>query len=208
VVSEYAEQKAGAPVLFINGAAGNLAPIYSVYPNPEKGHLGQFRVLLGDKILGANKKILSTSDSVKLFTGTLTIESPRKVNLNWSSDLVNYTTTTKNGINMVKLPLRFLKINNDVAIWSAPLELFCEISNEVRDRSPFPFTFYYGYTNGSLGYLPSEEEWKYEGYEVEVSPFVQAMARHLTEAVVGYLQGEMRSTGADRSKPKNNINPL
>src|SRR5688572_20986048 len=27
VVSEYAEQKAGAPVLFINGAAGNLAPI-------------------------------------------------------------------------------------------------------------------------------------------------------------------------------------
>ena len=208
VVSEYAEQKTGVPVLFINGAAGNLAPIYSVYPNPEKGHLGQFRVLLGDKILDANKKILSTSDSVKLFTGTLTIESPRKVNLNWSSDLVNYTTTTKNGINMVKLPLRFLKINNDVAIWSAPLELFCEISNEVRDRSPFPFTFYYGYTNGSLGYLPSEEEWKYEGYEVEVSPFVQAMARHLTEAVVGYLQGEMRSTGADRSKPKNNINPL
>ena len=104
---------------------------------------------------------------------------------------------------MVRLPVRFLKINNDVAIWAAPIELFCEISNEVRDRSPFPFTFYYGYTNGWLGYLPSEEEWKYGGYEVDVvSPFTQEMSGALTETVVGYLQGEMRSAGTDRSKTK------
>ena len=203
VVSEYAEQKTGVPVLIINGAAGNLAPIYSVYPDANAGHLGQFRVLLGDKILDANKKILSTTDSVKLFTGALTVEGLRKTNLSWPSYLANYSNTTKNGINMVKLPVRFLKINNDVAIWSAPLELFCEISNEIRDRSPFPFTFYYGYTNGWLGYLPSEAEWKYGGYEVEVvSPFTQAMSRDFTEAVVGYLQGEMRSTGTNHSKGK------
>ena len=203
IVSEYVEQKTGAPVLFINGAAGNLAPIYSVYPDPEAGHLSQFRVLLGDKILEANKKILSTSDSVILFTGGLTVESPRKTNLSWPSYLEKYSSTTKNGINMVKLPVRFLKINNDVAIWSAPLELFCEISNEVRDRSPFPFTFYYGYTNGWLGYLPSAEEWRHGGYEVEVvSPFTQVMSGTFTEAVVGYLQGEMRSISADRSKAK------
>jgi neutral ceramidase len=203
VVSDYVEQKTGAPVLFINGAAGNLAPIYSVYPSPQAGHLSQFRVLLGDKILEANKKILSTSDSVKLFTGGLSVESPRKTNLGWPSDLEKYNSTTKNGINLVRLPVRFLKINNDVAIWSAPIELFCEISNEIRDRSPFPFTFYYGYTNGWLGYLPSEEEWKYGGYEVDVvSPFTQEMSGALTEAVVGYLQGEMRSASTDRSKAK------
>ncbi|HKH63272.1 MAG TPA: neutral/alkaline non-lysosomal ceramidase N-terminal domain-containing protein, partial [Flavitalea sp.] len=51
IVSQYVEEKLGAPLLFINGAAGNLAPIYSVYPNPRAGHLMQFRVLLGDKIL-------------------------------------------------------------------------------------------------------------------------------------------------------------
>ena len=204
IVAEYVEQKTGATVLFINGAAGNLAPIYSVYPDPEAGHLSQFRVLLGDKILDANKKILSTSDSVKLFTGSLTVEGPRKTNLGWPSYLEKYSSTTKNGINMVKLPVRFLKINNDVAIWSAPLELFCEISNEVRDRSPFPFTFYYGYTNGWLGYLPAAEDWKHGGYEVDVvSPFTPVMSGTFTEAVVGYLQGEMRSsTSADRSKEK------
>ncbi len=210
IVSEYVEQKTGAPVLFINGAAGNLAPIYSVYPDPEEGHLSQFRVLLGDRILDANKKILSTSDSVKFFTGSLTVESPRKTNLGWPSYLEKYSGTTNNGINMVKVPVRFLKINNDVAIWAAPLELFCEISNEVRDRSPFPFTFYYGYTNGWLGYLPAAEDWKHGGYEVDVvSPFTPEMSGTITEAVVGYLQGEMRSgTRTDRSKAKQkNANP-
>jgi neutral ceramidase len=203
IVSDYVEQKTGAAVLFINGAAGNLAPIYSVYPDPEAGHLSQFRVLLGDKILEANKKILSTSDSVKLFTGSLTVESPRKTNLSWPSYLEKYSSTTKNGINMVKLPVRFLKINNDVAIWSAPIELFCEISNEVRDRSPFPFTFYYGYTNGWLGYLPAAEDWQHGGYEVEVvSPFTPGMSGALTEAVVGYLHGEMLSISVDSSKSK------
>jgi hypothetical protein len=39
VVAQYVEQKLGAPMLFLNGAEGDLAPIYSVYPDPESGHL-------------------------------------------------------------------------------------------------------------------------------------------------------------------------
>ena len=39
-------------------------------------------------------------------------------------------------------------------IWSAPVELFCEIAMDVRQRSPFAYTLYFGYTNGWLGYLP------------------------------------------------------
>ena len=62
VVSNYVEQKIGVPLLFINGAAGNIAPIYSVYPNHKAGHLSQFRVLLGDKILDAYHKILHTTN--------------------------------------------------------------------------------------------------------------------------------------------------
>jgi hypothetical protein len=105
-----------------------------------------------------------------------------------------YARTAKDGANLVKLPVRFLAINNEIGIWATPLELFCEISNEVRDRSPFPFTFYYGYTNGWLGYLPDEDDWKHGGYEVEVvSPFTPDMGRTLTEAVVSYLEGEMQT---------------
>ncbi len=189
IVSSYVEEKIGAPLVFINGAAGNLAPIYSVYPSAESGHLGEFRVLLGDKILEANRKISGTTKDVTFSSGSLTVETPRKAGLAWPSDFGIYTRTTNTGVNMVRLPIRFLKINEDIAIWSAPLELFCEISNAVRDRSPFPYTFYFGYTNGWLGYLLTESEYKFEGYEPTVSPYTPQAASDLTEAVVAYLQG-------------------
>ena len=204
IVSEYVEQKLGVPLLFINGAAGNLAPIYSVYPNPKAGHLSQFKVLLGDKILSANKEIVSSRSDIKLFTGSIIIETPRKPNLSWPKDLSRYTQTLANGDHMVLLPARFLKINEDVAIWSLPVELFCEISNEIRDRSPFPFTFFFGYTNGWLGYLPTEKEWKHGGYEIEtVSPYTPVVEKHLKEAVLGYLEGEMKSTPVSQPQSVN-----
>ncbi len=207
IVSSYVEQKIGIPLLFINGAAGNLAPIYSVAKSPyssKEKELGQFRVLLGDKILDANKKIISTTDSVNLFTGSMIIETPRKPNLGWSDDLAKYTRTSNTGINMVRLPARFLKINEDIAIWSLPVELFCEISNEVRDRSPFPYTFYYGYTNGWLGYLPTEKEWAHGGYEIEtVSPYTPAVEKDVKESVIAYLEGEMKSTSSFASQAIN-----
>ena len=197
IVSEYVEQKTGAPLLFINGAAGNLAPIYSVYPNPKAGHLGQFRVLLGDKILDAYKKISATSNEVTLRAGSLTVETPRRPGLDWPADFGNYTRTTNTGVKMVRIPIHFLKINDDIAIWTAPLELFCEISNEIRDRSPFPFTFYFGYTNGWLGYLLTESGYQYGGYEPIVSPYTPSAAADLTESVVSYLQGEMQNSRTD-----------
>ncbi len=192
IVSAYVEEKTGVPMLFINGAAGNLAPIYSVYPNPRAGHLGEFRILLGDKILEANRMISTTTDKVILTTGGIMVETPRK-DMGWPKELKNYTAKSRSGANLVKLPVRFLKINEEIAIWSAPLELFCEISNEIRDRSPFQFTFYYGYTNGNLGYLLTEEEYKHEGYEPRVSPFTPSAEKALTESVLKYMNNEMKS---------------
>lgn len=194
IVSEYVEQEVGAPLLFINGAAGNIAPIYSVYPDPKKGHLGEFRVLLGDKIIEANRRISYTTNEVVLNSGALTVRTPRKPGLGWPPDLDAYTSTD-NGNKMVKLPVRFLTINDNIAIWSAPVELFNEISNEIRDRSPFPYTFYFGYTNGWLGYLPTASAWPHGGYEVErVSPFTSSAETELEEAVLGYLEGLGKST--------------
>lgn len=194
VVAEYVEDKLGAPLVFINGAAGNLAPIYSVYPSPRAGHLGQFRVLLGDRIIEANEKISAETTDVKLASGSQILETPRKPELGWPADLGDYTKTSKDGKNFVRMPVRFLKINNDVAIWSAPIELFCEVSNEVREKSPFQYTFYYGYTNGWLGYMPTAAEWPYGGYEVErVSPFTPSAGNELVELVLGYFAGKIKN---------------
>lgn len=198
IVAQYVEKKTGVPMLYINGAAGNIAPIYSVYPNAKAGHLAQFRVLLGDKILEAYNNIVDTSDSVRLFTDSLIIETPRKQNLDWPSDLRNYTRTNKSGINLVRLPVRFLNINNEVAIWSAPLELFCEISMGIRERSPYPYTFYFGYTNGWLGYLATEKEFQYGGYEINtVSPFTVSVEKDFTEPIDKFFQRQMPKTMHD-----------
>jgi len=191
IVSEYVEKKIGVPLLFINGAAGNLAPIYTVFPDPQSGHLGEFRVLLGDKILDANRRISTTTNNVTMNVGSIIIETAKNPGMDLPFDLNYYAHTNETGTTMVSLPIRFLKINEDVAIWSAPIELFCEISNEIRNRSPFPFTFYFGYTNGYLGYLPTESSWKHGGYETTVSPFTPSADRDLTESVVSYLRGGM-----------------
>jgi neutral ceramidase len=193
IVAEYVEEKLGVPMLYINGAAGNIAPLYSQLDAARgKSVIGQFKVMLGDKIIKANKDILSMSSDIRLRSSALVVETPRKAGLGWANDIASYSRTTKEGLNLVRLPVRFLKINEDLAIWSAPLELFCEISNEIRDRSPYPFTMYFGYGNGWLGYLLTEKEYAQGGYESTVTPYSPKAAQDLTDAVLNYLHGEMK----------------
>lgn len=191
IVAEYVEEKTSAPMLYINGAAGNLAPIYSVYPTPGAGHLMEFRKLLGEKILEAHGRIVASDDKIKLVTGSTIIETPMRSDVEWASDIKKHMRTTNKGQQLVRLPIRFLKINSDISIWSAPVEMFCEISNDVRDLSPFPYTFFFGYANGSLGYLPDETAWQYGGYETGVSTFTPSAHKDVREGVVGYLKGEL-----------------
>ncbi len=190
IVADYVEKKTGATMLFINGAAGNIAPIYSTQATPSR--LKEFEPLLGDRILEANAKMTASSPDVVFKAGGITVETPRREGLKWPVYMNSYTGKISSGIDVVKLPVRFLKINKDIAIWSAPLELFCEISNEIRDRSPFPYTFYYGYTNGWLGYMLTEEEFPYGGYETTVTPFKPGAGRDLINGVLGYIEGQMR----------------
>jgi len=158
----------------------------------------QFRVLLGDRILEANEKITWTTDEVRLYSSSIIVETPKRTDMGWTEDLKAYKRTTKSGEEMVRLPVRFLRINDEIAIWGAPLELFCEISNEIRDKSPFPYTFYFGLSNGWLGYLLTEKEYAYGGYEPRVSPYVSRAEKDLKEAVISYLKGELSGMQAGR----------
>jgi hypothetical protein len=193
VVAKYVEEKSGAPMLFINGAAGNLAPIYSVYPDARSGRMNMLRRLLGDKILMASKEILNYEDQISFSASEMDFLTPMKEGLKWPEALNEYIVDEKGTAKTIKVPVRFLNINDKIGIWASPLELFCEISNEVRERSPFPYTFYYGYTNGWLGYMLTEEEWKYKGYEPTVSPFVPNAGTRFGETVLSYLESELKS---------------
>jgi hypothetical protein len=187
VVSAYLEQTLGAPVLFLNGAAGNAAPIYTVYPTPSAGHLSEFRVLLGERILDVNRALAKGADDVTLRLDEFVVETPLKAGLEWPAELARYSRV-EDGRVMLRLPVRVARIN-DAVIWSAPVELFSEIAVAVRDRSPFPYTLYAGYTNGWFGYLPTARAFDEGGYESQTSPFTPAAESDLTRRMVTYLQG-------------------
>jgi neutral ceramidase len=181
-VSAYLEQKMGAPVLFVNGAAGNLAPIYSVYSDARSGHLSQFNVLLGDRVLAAVKAMGPATADVTLWTAEQPIATPQKEGLVWPEELAQY----RGGV-----PVRFLRIN-DTLIWAAPVELFCEMAIAVRNQSPFAHTFYFGYTNGWFGYLPTAQAFAEGGYEPKTSPFTAQAESDVTQGVVAAIQGMRR----------------
>jgi len=184
VVAAYVEEQLGVTVLYINGAAGNVAPIYSVYADPSSGHLSQFRVLLGDRVISAVRAMPSGTDRVVIRHARQVVETPRRADLSWPDEMATYATNDRQRL---RLPLRFVAINDNV-IWSAPVEMFCEIAIGIRERSPFKQTFYFGYTNGWFGYLPTAKGFDEGGYEPRTSPFTSQVESDLTTAVNGFLR--------------------
>ena len=184
VVSAYVEEQLGGTVLYVNGAAGNLAPIYSVYADASSGHLSQFRVLLGDRVIAAARAMPPGTARVAIRQAQEIIETPRGNDLSWPDELAAYATTDRQRI---KLPLRFLAID-DTVIWSAPVELFCEIAMSIRERSRFKQTFYFGYTNGWFGYLPTAKGFEEGGYEPKTSPFTAQAESDLATSVLAFLE--------------------
>lgn len=195
-VAAHVEEKAGAPMLYLNGAAGNLAPLYSGRPGIEARVLDHFKVLLGDPILDASRRARPVPGEIDLRVSRIIVETPKRPGLGWSDELKDYLRKEKDGAETLLVPVRFLRLSDDIVLWSAPMELFCEISNAIRDRSPFTHTLYIGYTNGTFGYLPTEQEYQAGGYEPATSPFTASAAAHLSEAVNRHLR-EMHRNPSD-----------
>jgi neutral ceramidase len=186
-VTAYLEEKLGGTVAFLNGAAGNAAPIYSVYPDFKSGHLSEFRVLLGDRVLEANASLPQASRNLSINVEETYVDTPLKTGMEWPAELPQYAKTAGSGRALVHLPVRFLQIGGMV-MWSAPVELFSEISMNVRKDSPFANTFYAGYTNGWFGYLPTAKAFSEGGYEPATSPFTEAAEADLTRHVIAHLK--------------------
>ena len=195
IVAEYVEQKWGAPVLYVNGAAGNLSPIHEHLDfegeqqrERNRQALMHFRVLLGDRILKATERIVCTA-SVKLQATRTVVETPLKQGLTWPESLADYHRVTEFGNSVVRLPMRFLKIGEEVLIWALPVELFAQIALAVRQQSPYPHTFFFGYCNGLWGYLPTAQAFGEGGYEPTISPFTDQVEDDVIKAVIEFFQG-------------------
>ncbi len=91
------------------------------------------------------------------------------------------------GADEIEMPVQFIRIGDAVLI-STPAELFAEIGSAIRKASPFPWTLVSGYSNGVMGYFPTEQAFREGGYEVETSPFTGAAQARLVEGIVSLLE--------------------
>ncbi len=186
--SSYVEEKLGVPMLFVNGAEGNVAPLPTVGNDINDPRIKSFDDTLGEPILALNKTISETTGDVKLATGKVLIDTPRKEGLGWIDTLSEFATTSPEGKPLVRIPVYSLTINDDTAVWAAPLELFSEIALNVRAASPFKNTLYFGLTNGSMLYMPTKAAFAEGGYEPSVSVFTDQAEADFTTGVSGLLK--------------------
>jgi hypothetical protein len=86
------------------------------------------------------------------------------------------------GIEHKDIEVHLIAIGGIVLI-GMPLEPFSRIGAQIRERSPFPYTLFSGYTNGWEGYFPTTDEYTAGGYEVETTPFAPGSEEILLESV-------------------------
>jgi hypothetical protein len=88
----------------------------------------------------------------------------------------------------ITVDLQALRIG-DVAIVAMPGEPFAEIGAAVKKSSPFPVTLFCGYSSGAGGgYMPVAEEYRFGGYEVEITPYGPEAAEKIVAEAVALLR--------------------
>jgi hypothetical protein len=102
------------------------------------------------------------------------------------ANMAHWRAETYGGRDNVVVPIYLLQIGPAVfaGIGGEP---FAEIGAAIKRRSPFPHTWFGGYTNGWAGYIPTAEAYPQGGYEVDTTPFAPEAAAILVEAAVAAL---------------------
>src|SRR5688572_3705737 len=83
-------------------------------------------------------------------------------------------------------------------------EPFAEIGLEIKAGSPWPATWFGGYTGGWAGYIPTPDAYPRGGYEVDTSPFAPEAAGRLvaeTRAALEDLHGDAADGEPRRGHP-------
>jgi hypothetical protein len=85
----------------------------------------------------------------------------------------------------------------DAVLIGIPLEPFSATGKLIREKSPFPYTLFSGYSNGSNGYLATAEAFTYGGYEVMQTAFAPEAADLLAQQIVQLLEKLKRGGSQD-----------
>lgn len=218
IVVDKLEEITNAPSVFVNGAIGNVGP---KLPNGKTTQDEPAMIEIGKRIAeyaqeAYEKTTEYTVPEIKIYADELLLPCVKAPSLESvlkeieamgnPDDLIEVDITKYDRLQKIKkmyesgipfdegVTLDHTVISfGDLAIVPLPFELFCEISLGIQEKSPFSKTLVLGLTNGSRGYLPTEEEIPYGGYEVasfraaSIPGFIDGLDKHLVKENVKFL---------------------
>lgn len=185
------EEITGAPCIFFNGAEGNTGPRLSngktigddalmqglasvAAEDAENAYRSITEFKVPELKLFKGKVLLPFVEPPTLeeVTAQLTkmgakedqheVDIPKYAKLSRIKEMLEEGESFPKGIEMDVMVMAL----DEFAVVPTPFEAFCEISMEIKEKSPFANTVILGMANGSHGYLPTEEQIPYGGYEV------------------------------------------
>jgi neutral ceramidase len=156
----------GAPMaFFLQGGAGDIDPYYANTPTQEepdrwRNWTGQ---QLGEEAVRVAKTIQTKAESdASLDFVDETIDFRMRWNPDKFYDAYLRTWGPQHANqyfpkvgSTVPTPVSTILINKQIAFAVLPGEPFVELQMDWRNRCPVPYSFFVGYTNGYVGYLPT-----------------------------------------------------
>jgi hypothetical protein len=150
------KQRGEGETLFFLGAAGDINP-YDADTKPTALSLEKSSEL-GEKLAS---EVIKTIRAIKSY----------QTNGRFSFDNIRYSLPViKSGErDQVPAEINTLMLTDDVALASFSGEFFNQFGLTIKQQSPTKHTFFLGYTNGSLGYIPTQEAVLYGGYGADIN---------------------------------------
>ena len=87
----------------------------------------------------------------------------------------------------MEVELDTVTIGDQVAICTAPNELFDTNTMYVEEHSPYAMTMTFGYSNGYRGYIPSAYGWEYTSYESDCCFFLPGCGETIQNTFLSML---------------------
>jgi len=171
-VQKYVAGKLGydVPALFLTGACGDVNPVYSAPPGTFGEKLGAEVVrCLEHAELIAKPALWVESKEVQIPGRENPQFNEKDVSLKWSGQFQHYQAAYDAMKKREKraYPCFFtgIRIGDNFAIVTCPVELFCAIGLSIKHQSSFQHTIVAEQTNGAHGYVPTAKSFEGGGYE-------------------------------------------
>ncbi|MGP1507498.1 MAG: hypothetical protein ACTTJW_01275 [Sphaerochaeta sp.] len=109
----------------------------------------------------------------------------------WIKEMYPKTKPSK-----IPFEIQTISFSKKTALVALPGEIFIDSGHNITRKSPFSNTIVVGYSNGSVGYIPTSEAIEQGGYEIDdayklyflPAPFVKNTAEQIEESSVDLLK--------------------